>query len=264
MTPTVKSIVLSFLVLLVVFRVLELFRSRDKRLPIVRRGFWTDLAYWAFTPFVTRVVTGVGVAIVAYPVAFAIYGKVDRDLIMHGHGPLSQLPLWAQVAGILVLSDFVGYWMHRCFHAGRLWKFHAVHHSSVDLDWLSAVRLHPVNDVVMRIAGILPILLMGFAPIAVAGVLPILTLMAILVHANVDWDWGPLCSVIVSPCFHRWHHTDETAARDRNFAGLLPIWDIVFGTYYMPPDRRPAAFGTAASVPDGLIGQLAYPFRRLI
>jgi sterol desaturase/sphingolipid hydroxylase (fatty acid hydroxylase superfamily) len=261
MTPTVKSIVVSFLVLLIVFRVFELFRSKDRRLPVLRRGFWTDLVYWGFTPLVTRAVTGVCVAVVAYPIVFAIYGHTDRDLIMHGHGPLSRLPLWAQVAGILVLSDFVGYWMHRFFHAGRLWKFHAVHHSSVDLDWLSAVRLHPVNDVVMRVAGILPILLLGFAPIAVAGVLPILTLMAILVHANIDWDWGPLRSVIVSPRFHRWHHTDETEARDKNFAGLLPIWDILFGTYHMPRDRQPAAFGTATPVPAGLMGQLAYPFR---
>jgi sterol desaturase/sphingolipid hydroxylase (fatty acid hydroxylase superfamily) len=261
MTPSLKSIVFSFLILLIVSRVLELSRSKDRRLPVLRRGFSTDLVYWAFTPLVTRVVTGVCVAVVAYPIALAIYGAIDRDLIMHGHGPLSRLPLWAQVIGILVLSDFVGYWMHRLFHKGRLWKFHAVHHSSIDLDWLSAVRLHPVNDAVMRAAGILPILLIGFAPIAVAGVVPILTLMAILVHANIDWDWGPLRTVIVSPRFHRWHHTDETEARDKNFAGLLPIWDVIFDTYYMPRDRHPAAFGTATPGPAGLIGQLTYPFR---
>ena len=152
--------------------------------------------------------------------------------------------------------------MHRWFHGARLWRFHAVHHSSVDLDWLSAVRLHPVNDVVMRIAGVLPILLLGFAPIAVTGVIPILTLLAILVHANLDWDWGPFRWVIVSPRFHRWHHTSETEARDKNFAGLFPAWDILFGTYHMPKDRRPASFGTATPVPAGLLGQLVFPFRR--
>jgi sterol desaturase/sphingolipid hydroxylase (fatty acid hydroxylase superfamily) len=151
--------------------------------------------------------------------------------------------------------------MHRAFHRGWLWRFHAVHHSSTHLDWLSAVRLHPVNDVIMRIAGVLPILLLGFAPIALTGVIPILTFLSILIHANLDWDWGRLRWLIASPRFHRWHHTDESEARDKNLAGLLPAWDILFGTYYMPADRRPSSFGTVAPVPNGLLGQLAFPFR---
>ncbi len=137
-----------------------------------------------------------------------------------------------------------------------------MHHSSVDLDWLSAVRLHPVNDALMRIAGALPVLGLGFAPVAVAGIAPVLTLMAILVHANLDWDWGPLRWALASPRFHRWHHTDEANARDKNFAGLLPLWDILFGTYYMPEARVPEQFGTASPVPAGLVGQMLYPFRR--
>ena len=96
---------------------------------------------------------------------------------------------------------------------------------------------------------------------AVAGIAPVLTLMAILVHANLDWDWGPLRAVVASPRFHRWHHTDEANARDKNFAGLLPLWDILFGTYYMPKDRVPEQFGTASAVPAGLVGQMLYPFR---
>jgi sterol desaturase/sphingolipid hydroxylase (fatty acid hydroxylase superfamily) len=199
---------------------------------------------------------------VVVPFALIVYGEVDRKLLENGFGPASRLPLWVQAILILAIGDLVGYWMHRAFHGRRLWRFHAIDHSSIDLDWLSSVRLHPVNDVVMRVAAVLPVLALGFAPIAVAGILPVLTLMAILVHANLDWDWGPLRSVIASPRFHRWHHTDEEAARDKNFAGLLPVWDIVFGTYYMPRDRTPATFGTRTPVPAGLIGQLAFPFRR--
>jgi sterol desaturase/sphingolipid hydroxylase (fatty acid hydroxylase superfamily) len=105
-------------------------------------------------------------------------------------------------------------------------------------------------------------LLTGFAPIALAGIAPLLTLLAILVHANVDWDWGPFRSVIASPRFHRWHHTSEEEGLDKNFAGLLPLWDVVFGTYYMRKDRLPARFGTDTEVPAGLFGQLTFPFRR--
>jgi sterol desaturase/sphingolipid hydroxylase (fatty acid hydroxylase superfamily) len=62
--------------------------------------------------------------------------------------------------------------MHRAFHGRRLWKFHSIHHSSVDVDWLSAVRLHPANDVLMRVASAIPVLLLGFAPLALAAAVP--------------------------------------------------------------------------------------------
>jgi sterol desaturase/sphingolipid hydroxylase (fatty acid hydroxylase superfamily) len=260
--PTLWGLGIAFVILFVVFRAIELFRARERRLPVFRRGLLTDGAYWLFTPFVTKAITRICVIGVVIPFALIAYGKIDLDLIEHGFGPVSRLPLWVQAVGILVIGDFVGYWMHRAFHGRRLWHFHAIHHSSVDLDWLSAVRLHPVNDAVMRVAGTLPVLALGFAPVAVAGIVPVLTLMAILVHANVDWDWGPLRAVIASPRFHRWHHTDETQARDKNFAGLLPVWDIIFGTYYMPKERRPTSFGTATPVPKGLVGQMIFPFRK--
>jgi sterol desaturase/sphingolipid hydroxylase (fatty acid hydroxylase superfamily) len=260
--PTLWGLLIGFAILFLVFRVVEFLRRPERRLPVFRKGFVTDGAYWLFTPFVTRAISRVCVAAMAIPIVLIAYGEVDRDLILHGFGPLSRLPLWVQAVGILVIGDFVGYWMHRAFHGSRLWCFHAVHHSSVELDWLSAVRFHPINDALMRIAGTLPLVALGFAPVAVAGIAPVLTLMAILVHANLDWDWGPLRAAITSPCFHRWHHTDEKEARDKNFAGLLPLWDILFGTYYMPTDVRPSRFGTVTPVPDGLVGQIAFPFRK--
>lgn len=259
---TAVGLAIAFVVLFVAFGLLQLLRPRELRLPLLRRGFLTDAAYWAFTPVVTRAVTRVALIVALAPLALLIYGKVDADLIRNGYGPASRLPLWVQAAAILLLSDFFSYWMHRAFHRGRLWRFHAVHHSSVDLDWLSSVRLHPVNDAVMRIATTLPVLALGFAPVAVVGLIPFITFMAVLIHANVDWDWGPLRAVVASPCFHRWHHTDERAARDKNFAGLFPLWDILFGTYYMPRDRRPSGFGTMTPVPTSLAGQLVFPFRR--
>lgn len=260
--PTLGGLAIAFAILFVVFRALELIGPRERRLPWWRRGHLTDCAYWLFTPFVTKAITRVCVAGVAIPFALIVYGKVDRQLLMQGFGPISRLPLWVQAVGILAIGDFIGYWMHRAFHGRRLWRFHAIHHSSVDLDWLSAVRVHPVNDALMRVAGTLPVLALGFAPVAVASLVPVLTLMAVVVHANVNWDWGPLRVAIASPRFHRWHHTDEEHARDKNFAGLLPLWDILFGTYYMPRDQCPSRFGTMTPVPRGLIGQVMFPFHR--
>jgi sterol desaturase/sphingolipid hydroxylase (fatty acid hydroxylase superfamily) len=211
---------------------------------------------------VTTAMTRVAIIAGILPVAYLAYGRIDPELMRRGFGPAARLPLWLQALLMLVLSDFIGYWMHRLFHGRRLWRFHAIHHSSVDLDWLSSVRVHPVNDALMRLASAVPLVALGFAPLALAGIAPVLTLMAVLIHSNVDWDFGPLRGVIASPRFHRWHHTDEHEARDKNFAGFFPIWDRLFGTYYMPPDKLPSRFGVTEAVPAGLLAQLSYPFRR--
>jgi sterol desaturase/sphingolipid hydroxylase (fatty acid hydroxylase superfamily) len=259
--PTLIGIIVGFVVLTIVFRLIELTRAPEQRLRLFRPGYLTDLTYWLFTPLVTRTATAIAVGIAVAPIAWVIWGRIDRDLIIHGFGPMARLPLWAQAVALLVIGDFVGYWMHRAFHQGRLWRFHAVHHSSEQLDWLSSVRLHPVNDIVMRVASAAPLLLTGLAPIALVGITPLLTLLAIALHANVDWDWGPLRTMVASPRFHRWHHTGEAEGGNSNFAGLLPLWDILFGTYYMPKEATPLRFGTETPVPAGLFGQLIFPFR---
>lgn len=262
MDRQILGILAGFFLLLIVFRVAEIFRQKDKRLPLMRRGFATDLAWFAFTPLVTKALTRFGLALAILPAALYIHGRFDPQLILDGYGPAARLPLPIQAVLILLVGDFFGYWMHRAFHRQRLWSFHAVHHSSRDLDWLSAVRVHPVNDLFNRIATALPLVLLGFSAIAVASIIPLLTLMAILIHANLDWDFGPFRSVIASPVFHRWHHTDELEARDKNFAGLFPVWDLLFGTYYMPRDRLPTRFGTETPVPGSFLGQLVFPFTR--
>jgi sterol desaturase/sphingolipid hydroxylase (fatty acid hydroxylase superfamily) len=160
--------------------------------PFSGRVFSSTACIGCLPSLITCAATGVGLAALAIPIIFAVHGRVNLDQIMHGYGPASRLPLWLQAAGMLVLGDFLGYWAHRAFHRRRLWRFHAIHHSSTDLDWLSAVRLHPVNDLFMQIATTLPILLLGFSPAALTGLLPVLTFLSILVHANLDWDFGPL------------------------------------------------------------------------
>jgi hypothetical protein len=68
--------------------------------------------------------------------------------------------------------------------------------------------------------------------------------------------------VFASPEFHHWHHAVDKEAHDKNFSGQLPLWDMVFGTVHMPPNRLPNAYGVHEPIPDTYIGQLAYPFRK--
>lgn len=251
-----------FLVLFVAFGLIELTRRRARRQPIFRRGYFTDLGYIFLNPIMNKTVVGFAFALAVVPVGILIYGHFDEKLIHQGFGPLSRLPFAVQAILGLLITDFMGYWMHRLFHGRRLWSFHAVHHSSRTVDWLAGARNHPVNEILNRIATVIPLLLIGLNPMAVAAIVPALMLFAVTLHANVDWDFGPLRYVIASPLFHRWHHTDETEARDKNFAAFFPVWDLMFGTFYMPRDRLPASFGTSTPVPEGVIRQLVWPFRR--
>jgi len=69
--------------------------------------------------------------------------------------------------------------------------------------------------------------------------------------------------VVASPAIHRWHHTSADEGQDKNFAGLLPLWDLLFGSFYMPSGSQAEHFGAGDEpVPAGLWRQLAYPFRR--
>ncbi len=232
-----------------------------------RRGFgeWcSDVLWWFFTPLVTRFITrwSVILAAVILGLSLGIDLQTLKDKTYQGYGPLSRQPLWLQGIEILILGDFLAYWVHRAFHRGFLWRFHAIHHSSENLDWLASVRLHPIDDIASRLVRLVFLLVAGFYPFLLAAYAPLLSLRGLFLHTNVSWDFGPLRGWLSSPRFHRWHHTKEPEGRDKNFSGLFPIWDRIFGTYYMPEDRQPQEFGVSESLPEHLPGQLLAPFQR--
>lgn len=262
-TLTLGQLAASFAILFLLFRGLERLRPKAERTPLWRKGLLTDLAYWVFNPLVADGVIRVVALLVLALIALALFGRVERAEILQGFGPLGRLPLVAQVVAMLIIMDFFGYWTHRVFHGRpRLWRFHAIHHAPTTLDWLSAARVHPVNELAGRLVALTPLLLAGFKLDALAWSGPIFGLNALLLHANLDWDYGPLRAVVASPRFHRWHHASDADAQGKNLAGLFPIWDILFGTYYMPRDRLPRTFGTDTPVPTGFLAQLLYPFRK--
>lgn len=235
-----------------------------RRQRLWRRGMLLDLAYWFFTPLATRSISRLGVVVVL-AIGALLAGlkpsKATFEAFLAGHGPVGAQPKWLQAIELVVLIDLLGYWMHRLFHDRHLWAFHEIHHSSVELDWLSSVRVHPVNDLVNRVVPAAIVVSTGFSPLVLAGALPFFAVYAVLLHANVGWDFGPLRKVIASPAFHRWHHAGCEDGRHKNFAGLLPAWDLLFGTFYMPA-RAPTRFGVDRAVPGTLWGQLLWPFRR--
>jgi sterol desaturase/sphingolipid hydroxylase (fatty acid hydroxylase superfamily) len=79
---------------------------------------------------------------------------------------------------ILLCADLLAYLTHRLFHGRTLWRFHAVHHSSTHVDWLSSVRLHPIHDALGRVVEVLPLYWLGFNATALATFGPVLTFFA--------------------------------------------------------------------------------------
>lgn len=167
-------------------------------------------------------------------------------------------PLWAQAAEALVLMDFLGYLGHRLLHRGSLWSFHAIHHGAIEIDWLTAARNHPVNVVVQRIIVTAPLVLFGFSPLAICAAGPVFAFWGFLTHANLDTDFGPLRYLLVSPALHRWHHTGLDEGGNKNFGDVFALWDVIFGTFYLP-ETKATRFGLEDGPPADLIGQTLWP-----
>ena len=175
---------------------------------------------------------------------------------------LASQPLWLQAVELLLIGDLIAYWMHRAFHRRGLWKFHAIHHSSRELDWLAGSRMHVVDVLVTRAAGFLPVFVLGFAPPALYAYLVFVSFHAVFIHANVRWRWPRLRWLVATPAFHHWHHTSDEEGLDKNFAAFLPALDRIFGTAHLP-DHWPRRYGTVKfQPPEDYLGQLLYPFRR--
>jgi sterol desaturase/sphingolipid hydroxylase (fatty acid hydroxylase superfamily) len=223
-----------------------------------KRGLGTDLAYWIFAPVFSRYMR-IWVTVLGTIWLFGLTtGQQIADFYEHGHGALGRLPLWAQSVIYLVVTDFALYWIHRMFHQGFLWKYHAVHHASKDVEWISAARFHPVNLALGTCAVDVAALLSGISPEVFIVLGPFNIMASVFVHANLDWTLGPFKYVFVSPIFHRWHHA--RAVKGANFANTFAVWDRLFGTFYMPQAALPDDYGIDdAAMPEGLVAQMTYP-----
>jgi sterol desaturase/sphingolipid hydroxylase (fatty acid hydroxylase superfamily) len=262
---TILKVVPVTIVLAMVFTVLSYFWACNPG-----KHWWqkkeiaTDLVYWFFVPVITRVVR-IGLLVLGASVFFNI--REPNELIAFyddGHGPLASLALWVQAVTFLVVSDFLLYWTHRMFHGGAFWKYHSIHHSSEELEWISAARFHPANLFLGTVAVDVILLLAGISPNIMIWVGPFTIFHSAFVHANLKWTLGPFRYVIATPVFHRWHHTSLDRGGDTNFAGTFPVWDILFGTFRMPKGELPDNYGAENdTVPQGIGGQLAYPFQQL-
>lgn len=259
--PSWTKILMLVAVMPAVFVLLELLFPARRRRTIPRRSLLLNVTYWFANPLVIQIVSKLAVCLAGLGLCAALGRRLDAS-VLDGFGPLGRQPLWLQAVEILVIADFVDYWTHRWFHVSRAWRFHAIHHSPEQMTWLASARMHPVNDFVTRLCQVVPVVLLGLSIKAVLLVVPVLVLFVIVLHSNLSWDYGPFRWVLVSPLYHRWHHTSDPEGLDKNFAGIFPLWDVLFGTVHFPR-REPERFGVNHDPPpETLVGQLIYPFYR--
>ena len=139
-----------------------------------------------------------------------------------------------QGAMFLIATDFTLYWVHRGRHAfGWWWEFHKHHHSATEFNAITQARGHPLDGAAIAISTAIPVHILGGTVGDALFVLVALAVHAGLTHSMLPWSWGWFGRyVLYPPMGHRIHHSALPEHKDKNFGGLFPIWDWMFGTYY--------------------------------
>ncbi len=241
--------IIALFVIIVPFE--KVFRRHEQR--IRRPGLRTDLTYALVTPAINFVGLMMGIAIAVLAVPVILPALALRPLV-------TAQPTWLLAAEAVLLTDMLIYWTHRLGHEiGFFWRFHSIHHSSERMDWIAGVRLHPFDGVIIFVPAIL-LTVAGFQLEVVGTVTAIQAVLGLAAHANVRWKLRPFHRIVMTPEFHHWHHANYPESIHTNYSVFLPIWDIIWGTYYMPKDRRPEIYGNDDPIPPSMPGQMLYPF----
>jgi sterol desaturase/sphingolipid hydroxylase (fatty acid hydroxylase superfamily) len=222
---------------------------------VFRAGWRTDLVHFVVNNLLTTFLLILAVLSVGTAMSAVVPGAL--------RSAVGQQPLCLQTSEAFVLAGLSGYWAHRATHrVPVLWKFHRVHHSVTEMDWLAAGRLHPVDQAFTRSCTVLPLVALGFTKGVLGAFVVLITFQALFIHANVRFRFGPLRWIVATPEFHHWHHSADPAAYNSNFAGEFPWLDLLFGTLHLPAGKMPEGYGIQERPPKGYLYQLAWPFRR--
>ena len=171
---------------------------------------------------------------------FGIYAWCVEHLALFAL-PEDSLWVWA---GALLLYDFCYYWLHRGGHrVNILWAAHVVHHQSERYNLSTALR-QTGSGVLLGWLFYLPLAVLG-VPLKVFVVVALIDLLyQFWVHTEQINRLGWFDRVFCSPSNHRAHHAVNDRYLDRNYGGILIVWDRLFGTFVEEDDNDPPVYGT--------------------
>ncbi|CAN5476462.1 sterol desaturase family protein [soil metagenome] len=249
-------LLLDLLLMAVIFVPIEMVWPKNKEQTKFHEEWRTDLIYFVVSHLFVQ-----------------FFGVITQQpaTLFFGWMGLSGLHLWVQslpfVLELLLaffVTDFFQYWAHRFFHTHTfLWRFHSVHHSTKNMDWLAGSRTHFIDIFFTRAITFIPLYVLGFSTITFNTYIIFMAIHAVLIHANTRINFGFLKYIIATPQYHHWHHCEDPKYYGKNFATIFPLIDKIFGTYYLPGNTWPEGTGLhEANYPKGYMKQLVYPFSK--
>ncbi len=220
-----------FLSTLLVMGILERLYPRRERVAETPMRWFNNIGIVVLNSVVLRLlvpILPVGLAVIFYDKGWGLMPTI-------GITGLTNIVL------TVILLDGIIYFQHVLVHyVPVLWRFHRMHHTDRDLDVTSGNRFHPVEIVFSIGVKLLSVAILGVHPIGVVIFEVILNGMAQFNHANVKIPEAidrKLRRFIVTPDFHRVHHSYIERETNSNFGFNLSIWDQIFGTYIAEPKK---------------------------
>jgi sterol desaturase/sphingolipid hydroxylase (fatty acid hydroxylase superfamily) len=176
---------------------------------------------------------------------------------------LTRLPPLIGFLIFWVVSDAIGYWIHRWQHSNAiLWCFHSVHHTQTCLTFVTSFRNHLLEQLFGNFLMYVPLMLLGMPKWYWAPAMLMQNFFEAVQHSDLNWRYGRLYPFLVSPVFHAIHHSPDRARHDSNYGKILSVWDYLFGT--MSTGERPAKYGVAGlEMPVSFWGTFFAPFDQL-
>lgn len=171
-----------------------------------------------------------------------IYTAVfEHVAVLRNEGFWTSIPGWLLA---LLIYDFLYYWNHRLGHeVNALWAAHVVHHQSQQYNLSTALR-QPSSYALLSWVFYLPMALIGVPPLVFVVVALIDLLYQFWVHTEQIRRLGWFDRWFCAPSNHRVHHAVNDPYIDKNYGGILIIWDRIFGTFKEEDDREPCVYGT--------------------
>ena len=197
---------------------------------------WKDTGANIAIFFMGQIVEKMATGIIGVVALLPFYYLVPWEIPMNG---------WTFLLA-LVAADFTYYWMHRTEHEHRfLWALHSVHHSSEDYNLSIALRLSIVEGFIEWIF-LIPMVLLGFNPFITIVALIFIVQYQTWIHTNKINKLGFLDKWFNTPSVHRVHHGSNPQYIDKNYTGVLLIWDKIFKTY--EPEREEVIYGLTKNI----------------
>ncbi|MFB9888028.1 sterol desaturase family protein [Balneatrix alpica] len=210
-------------------------------LELIRLGFKRQLSWNMAGDSLTNFITLAAFIVLSAALIAAAY--TGLFYWVYTDFSLTQLPMsWWTVLGCLILADLAYYWEHRFLHrVGIGWATHTVHHSSPYFNISVAYRFGPL-DGLFPLPFHLPLVMLGFHPAMVFLCETVVQVYQTLLHTEAVGKLPrPVEAVMNTPSHHRVHHATNRQYLDKNYAGILIIWDRMFGTF--AKEEEPVRYG---------------------